>query len=92
MFYLPIWLSAAQDQEVVMIQVAFHTIFKSSIFIKLWTEKITEFNNKEIKVLCIKHCVDVYSIDPARFEETRVFLDHWDHTMMGKMNKYFKAK
>lgn len=86
MFYLPIWLSAAQDQEVVMIQVAFHSIFKSSIFIKLWTEKITEFNNKEIKVLCIIHCVDVYSIDPVRFEETRVFLDHWDHTMMGKMN------
>ncbi len=31
-------------------------------------------------------------IDLVRFEETRVFLDHWDHTMMGKMKKYFKAK
>lgn len=82
------WLVPLRDKKGTTVRDAFQAVFKSRIPKKLWTDKGTEFYNKEVKELLQKHDVELYSTEN---EEKSSVVERWNRTMKEKMFKYFSA-
>lgn len=82
------WLVPLRDKKGTTVRDAFQAVFKSRIPKKLWTDKGTEFYNKEVKGLLQKHDVELYSTEN---EEKSSVVERWNRTMKEKMFKYFSA-
>ena len=82
------WLVPLKDKKGTTVRDAFRTVFKDRTPKKLWTDKGTEFYNREMKDLLQKHDVELYSTEN---EEKSSVVERWNRTMKEKMFKYFSA-
>ena len=82
------WLVPLKDKKGTTVRDAFQSVFKSRVPEKLWTDKGTEFYNKEVKKLLKNHGVELYSTEN---EEKSSVVERWNRTMKEKMFKYFSA-
>lgn len=84
------WLVPLSDKKGVTVNQAFATVFKNSGRTpkKLWTDKGTEFYNKDVKQLLSTHGITLYSTEN---EEKSSVVERWNRTMKEKMFKYFSA-
>ena len=82
------WLVPLKDKKGATVRDAFRTVFKDRTPEKLWTDKGTEFYNREVKDLLRKYDVDLYSTEN---EEKSSVVERWNRTMKEKMFKYFSA-
>ena len=76
------WLVPLKDKKGAMVRDAFRTFFKNHTPEKLWTDKGTEFYNREVKDLLRKHDVDIYSTEN---EEKLSMVERSNRTMKEKM-------
>ena len=82
------WLVPLKDKKGTTVRDAFRTVFKDRTPKKLWTDKGSEFYNREVKELLQKHGVEIYSTEN---EEKSSVVERWNRTMKEKMFKYFSA-
>ena len=82
------WLIPLKDKKGNTVRDALGSVFKERTPNKLWTDKGTEFYNKEVKQLLQKHGIELYSTEN---EEKSSVVERWNRTMKEKMFKYFSA-
>ena len=75
------WVIPLKDKKGKTVAEALKTIFKERKPEKLWTDKGTEFYNKDVKGL-----IEIYSTEN---KEKSSIVERWIRTMKEKMWKYF---
>lgn len=80
------WLIPLKNKDGKSVKEAFIQIFKTRKPEKLWTDKGTEFYNKDFKELLKSENIELYSTEN---EEKSSVVERWNRTMKEKMFKYF---
>jgi transposase InsO family protein len=83
------WLIPLKNKTGVTVSEAFKTLFKERKPMYIWSDKGSEFYNKQVKELLKDNNIKLYSTEN---EEKSSVVERWIGTMKQKMFKYFTAQ